>query len=103
MTLTKPGGGNCPACCSLLAVAHGAIGCGVGLLLAGRLGCRAQRATATALLVLGAIATVPVVYGVLAKQLNRPESERGMKRRLASIRGGQGGGWGGLAEEVEEF
>jgi hypothetical protein len=78
----------------MMSAANGFIGCGVGLLLAGKLGRPAQRATAVTLLVVGAVATVPFFYGVLAKQINRPESERGMKRRLDSIRGNEGSGFG---------
>jgi hypothetical protein len=81
-----------------MAAANGAIGCGVGLLLAGKLGRPAQRVTAAALLAVGAVATVPFFYEVLAKQINRPESERGVRRRLDSIRGNEGGGFGEDAE-----
>ena len=83
---------------SLVAVTQTAVGCGVGLLLAGKLGRTAQRTTALALFSVGVISTVPLVVDLFSKRLNRPHSERGMRRRLASIRGDSG-----FPEDAEVF
>jgi hypothetical protein len=83
---------------SLVAVTQTAVGCGVGLLLAGKLGRTAQRTTALALFSVGVISTVPLVVDLFAKHHNRPESERGMRRRLESIREDSG-----FSEDAEVF
>ncbi|MEA3186177.1 MAG: hypothetical protein QOD99_7 [Chthoniobacter sp.] len=70
----------------LLSVTQTVVGCGVGLLLAQKLKTKAQRTTAITLLSLGLVTTLPVVVDYFTRQLNRPESPRSMKRRLASIR-----------------
>lgn len=77
---------------SLVALTQTAIGCGVGLLLAGKLGRTAQRTTAIAVLSVGVASTLPLVYGLISKRLDRPESARGQKRRLDSIRQDSGFG-----------
>ena len=71
---------------SLVALTQTAIGCGVGLLLAGKLGRTAQRTTAIAVLSVGVASTLPLVYGLISKRLNRPESARAQRRTLDSIR-----------------
>ena len=83
---------------SLVAVTQTAVGCGVGLLLAGKLGRTAQRTAALALFSVGVISTVPLVVDLFSKHHNRPESERGMRRRLESIRDDSG-----FSEDVEVF
>lgn len=85
---------------SLLAITQTAVGCGLGLLLAGRLGRSAQKTTAATLFSVGVLFAVPVIVGVVMRVLNRPESERAARRRLDSIRGDSGGGF---PEEVEIF
>lgn len=70
---------------SLVALTQTAIGCGLGLLLAGKMGRTAQRNAALAVLSVGVASTLPLVYGLIQKRLNRPESARGMQRRLDSI------------------
>ncbi len=75
---------------SLLAVTQTAIGCAVGLLLAGRLGRPTQKITAASLLGIGALLAVPAVVGMVSRFIVGPGSERGERRRLESIRSGSG-------------
>jgi hypothetical protein len=71
----------------LLAVTRAALGCGIGMMMAGKFQRPATRqTTAIALLSLGVLGNVPWLVALLVRLLNRPESERGMRRRLASIR-----------------
>ena len=69
-----------------IAVTQTAVGCGLGLLLAEKIRGKAQRTTAIALLAVGLVTTLPVVVDYFTRQLNRPESARGMRKRLDSIR-----------------
>lgn len=71
---------------SIVAVTQTAVGCGIGLLLAGKMRRAAQKNTALAMLAVGATTLLPVAINFFAKQINRPESARGMRRRLESIR-----------------
>lgn len=71
---------------SLLAITQTAVGCGIGLLLAGKLGRPAQKTTATTMLSVGALLALPVLVITIVRAVNRPESARGMRRRLDSIR-----------------
>jgi hypothetical protein len=71
---------------SLLAITQTAVGCGIGLLIAGKLGRPAQKTTATTMISVGALLALPVVVMAVIRQVNRPESARGMRRRLESIR-----------------
>lgn len=71
---------------SLLAITQTAVGCGIGLLLAGKLGRPAQKTTGATMISIGALLAVPVVVMAVMRTLNRPTSERGMRRRLDSIR-----------------
>jgi hypothetical protein len=83
---------------SLVTVTQTAVGCGIGLLLAGRLSRSAQRNTAMALLSVGAVSVAPLVIDLISRRRNRPESERGMRRRLESIRHDSG-----ISEDAEIF
>jgi len=83
---------------SLLTVTQTTVGCGIGLLLAQRLGRAAQRNTAFALFAVGAVSVAPLILDLIAKRRNRPGSERVMRRRLESIRHDSG-----IAEEAEIF
>lgn len=71
---------------SLLAVTQTAVGCGIGLLIAGKLGRPAQKTTATTMISVGALLALPVLVLAIIRTVNRPESARGMRRRLDSIR-----------------
>jgi hypothetical protein len=74
----------------LTAITQTSVGCGLGLLLAGKMGRRVQKITAVVLLSVGLASTLPLVLGVCFKRWNRPESDRGMRKRLESIREGSG-------------
>lgn len=71
---------------SLLAVTQTAVGCAVGLLLAGKLGRSTQKITAASLLGVGALLALPVIVEALSHVITGPGSARGEKRRLDSIR-----------------
>jgi hypothetical protein len=75
-----------PVQTSLLAITQTAVGCAVGLLLAGKLGRPAQKTAAATLLGIGALLTMPLVLGVVTNAIIGPGSERGERRRLDSIR-----------------
>jgi hypothetical protein len=83
---------------SLLAVTQTAVGCGIGLLLAGKLQRPAQKTTAATLLSLGVLLAIPAVVQTVANVWRGPESDRGMRRRLDSIRTDPG-----LMDETEAF
>ncbi|HYR57918.1 MAG TPA: hypothetical protein VEO95_04790 [Chthoniobacteraceae bacterium] len=71
---------------SLLAITQTAVGCGIGLLIAGKLGRPAQKTTAATMISVGALLAVPVLVMAVMRTVNRPNSARGMRRRLDSIR-----------------
>ncbi len=71
---------------SLLAITQTAVGCGIGLLIAGKLGRPAQKTTAATMISVGALLALPLVVMSVLRTVNRPTSERGMRRRLDSIR-----------------
>ncbi|MEO5717393.1 MAG: hypothetical protein ABIR29_02350, partial [Chthoniobacterales bacterium] len=52
----------------------------------------ARQATAIALVSVGTLAIIPLLVKLALARINRPESERGMRRRLLSIRSGSGYG-----------
>jgi len=71
---------------SFLIVTQTAVGCAVGLLLAGKIGRPAQKTTAATLLGIGALLAIPALIDVVTDVVNGPGSERGERRRLDSIR-----------------
>ena len=71
---------------SLLAITQTAVGCGIGLLIAGKLGRPAQKTTATTMISVGALLALPVLVVAIVRAVNHPTSARGMRRRLDSIR-----------------
>ena len=71
---------------SLLAVTQTAVGCALGLLIAGKLKRPAQKTTAATLLGVGALLAMPVVVSLVTRAIAGPGSERGERRRLDSIR-----------------
>jgi hypothetical protein len=83
---------------SLLAVTQTAVGCGIGLLVAGKLRRPAQKTTAATLFSLGLLLALPAIVGGILRLWNRPESDRGAQQRLASIREDSG-----LSEETDIF
>lgn len=76
----------------LLTLTRTAFGLGVGLLVAERLNRPARQATAIALVSVGTLAVIPLLVKMAMARINRPESERGMRRRLLSIRSASGYG-----------
>ena len=74
----------------LLTLTRTSFGLGVGLLMAERFNRPARQATAIALLSVGTLAIIPFLVKMAMERINRPESERAMRRRLRSIRGDSG-------------
>jgi ABC-type amino acid transport system permease subunit len=80
----------------IVAFTQTALGFGVGLLVAGNMRKNVQRTAALAVLTVGLAATVPLVVDLVGRLLGGPQSARGMRRRLASIRDDSG-----LSEDAE--
>jgi hypothetical protein len=74
----------------LLMLTRAALGLGVGMLMADKIKGPARQAAAIALVSVGALAAVPLLVRVALERINRPESERGSRNRLRSIRGDSG-------------
>jgi len=72
---------------SLLTLTRTAFGLGLGMLMADKIKRPARQAAAIALVSVGALAAVPFLVKVALERINRPESERGSRARLRSIRG----------------
>jgi ABC-type spermidine/putrescine transport system permease subunit II len=75
---------------SLLAVTQTAVGCGLGLLLGGKMGQRARRATAFSLLGVGALLALPAIVEAVGKAIAGPQTDRGARKSLDSIRRASG-------------
>ena len=71
---------------TLTTVAQSALGCGVGILLAGWLRRDVRRNTAVTLLSVGALCALPLVYELVSRRWRGPSTERGARRALDSIR-----------------
>ena len=74
----------------LLVLARTAFGLGIGMLVADKVRRPFRQATAIALVSVGALAAMPLLVKVALERINRPESERGSRNRLRSIRGDSG-------------
>ncbi|CAN5507570.1 hypothetical protein BH20VER1_BH20VER1_12030 [soil metagenome] len=72
---------------SLLVLTRTAFGLGVGMLVADKINRPVRQATAWALMSVGVLATVPLLVRMALERINRPESDRGSRNRLRSIRG----------------
>ncbi len=72
---------------NLLVLTRTALGLGIGMLVADKINRPVRQATAIALMSVGALASVPLLVKVAMERINRPESERGSRNRLRSIRG----------------
>lgn len=70
----------------IYALGRAAIGAGLGLLIAARFSRSTRNATAIGLLALGVAANLPSVVAGLNELINGPESNRGLQKRLRSIR-----------------
>ncbi|MBA2743998.1 MAG: hypothetical protein H0U43_06785 [Chthoniobacterales bacterium] len=75
---------------SLLVLTRTAFGLGLGMLVADKIKHPVRQATAIALVSIGALAAMPLLVKVAMERINRPESERGSRNRLRSIRGDSG-------------
>jgi len=75
---------------SLLSLTRAAFGLGLGMLMADKIKRPVRQAAAIALVSVGALAAVPLLVKVAMERINRPESERGSRARLRSIRGDSG-------------
>lgn len=75
----------------VLAVTRAALGCGIGMMVAGKFQRPSIRQiTAITLLSVGVLGSMPWLVRSVIEVVNRPESERGMRQRLDSIRGSAG-------------
>ena len=74
----------------LLVLARTAFGLGIGMLVADKIRRPIRQATAIALISVGALAAIPLFVKVALERINRPESERGSRNRLRSIRDDSG-------------
>ena len=70
----------------VLAVGRVAIGCALGLLIAGRIRHSVRQTTALALLAAGLVVNLPSIVSRLNEFINGPQSNRGLQKRLRSIR-----------------
>jgi hypothetical protein len=75
---------------ALLALTRTAFGLGIGMLVADKIKRPARQAAAIALVSVGALAAVPFLVKIALERINHPESERGSRARLRSIRGDSG-------------
>lgn len=75
---------------SLLVLTRTAFGLGIGMLMADKIKRPIRQAAAIALVSIGALAALPFLVKLAVEQINRPESERGSRARLRSIRGDSG-------------
>ena len=83
---------------SLMTVTQTAVGCGIGILLAGHLNRSARKITALALFSVGIVSAAPLIVDLISRRRNRPGSERVMRKRLESIRQDSG-----ISEDAEIF
>lgn len=74
----------------LLTFARTALGLGVGMLVAEKIRRPVRTAAGIVLVSVGALAAVPLLVNVAMERINRPETERGSRNRLRSIRGDSG-------------
>jgi hypothetical protein len=75
---------------NLLALTRTAIGLGIGMLVADKIKSPARQTAAIALMSVGALAALPFLVKVALARINRPESKRGSRARLRSIRSDSG-------------
>ena len=75
---------------NLLALARTAFGLGIGMLVADKIKSPTRQTAAIALMSVGALAAVPFLLKVALARINRPESDRGSRARLRSIRSDSG-------------
>ncbi len=71
----------------LLTLTRAAMGLGLGMLVAEKINRPVRHAAAIALVSVGALAAIPLLVRAALERINRPESNRGSRNRLRSIRG----------------
>jgi ABC-type molybdate transport system permease subunit len=71
---------------ALLTISQAAIGCGIGILLAEKIGDQKRNTAAIGMLCLAIATTAPALVGVVVDMINGPQSKLGVRRRLRSIR-----------------
>lgn len=69
-----------------LAATPAAIGCAMGVLIGGKLRDSHRPNVALGLLTIGLVAALPLAIDYVGKRMNHPESPRGSRRRLKTIR-----------------
>jgi hypothetical protein len=74
----------------LMTLARTAFGLGIGMLVADKIRHPFRQVTGIALVSVGALAAMPLLVKVAMERINRPESERGSRNRLRSIRDDSG-------------
>src|SRR5216110_653451 len=74
----------------LMTLARTAFGLGIGMLIADKVRHPFRQATAIALVSVGALAAAPFLVKAAMERINRPESDRGSRNRLRSIRDDSG-------------
>jgi hypothetical protein len=75
---------------NLLTLTRAAFGLGIGMLVADKIRRPTRQTAAIALLSVGALAALPFLVKVALARINRPESDRGSRARLRSIRSDSG-------------
>jgi hypothetical protein len=75
---------------NVLALTRTAFGLGIGMLVADKIKRPTRQTAAIALMSVGALAAVPFLVKIALARINRPESDRGSKARLRSIRSDSG-------------
>jgi hypothetical protein len=75
---------------SLLALTRAAFGLGLGMLVAGKVRPNVRQVAGFALVSVGTLAAVPLLVKFALERINRPESDRGSRARLQSIRDDSG-------------
>jgi Na+-driven multidrug efflux pump len=71
---------------TFLILSQAAIGCGIGILVADKIGEKKKTPAVVVLLSVAIATTIPAVVGILAHLINGPQSKLGVRRRLRSIR-----------------
>ena len=75
---------------NFLTLTRTALGLGIGMLVADKIKNPTRQTAAIALMSVGALAALPFLVKVALARINRPESERGSRARLRSIRADSG-------------
>jgi hypothetical protein len=74
----------------VVALSQAAVGFGIGLLLADKLGRNARQRTALAFIGAGAATIFPIVAGIVSNVNSRPDSSRSIQRQIEGIRRAHG-------------